>query len=258
MLIFKKLIIKFKYTEKWCLKVAVKKDHYVIELDNVWKIYKMGEAEVNALRGLTLKVKHGEFVAIMGPSGSGKSTAMNLVGCLALPTKGDSYLAGKNIAKLSESSRAQIRGRKIGFVFQSFNLIQTLTAMENVTLPMIFQGIPEEKRKGIAKSLLEMVGLGDRLKHKPTELSGGQQQRVAIARALCNNPEVLLADEPTGNLDTKSGETIINFLKKLHNEQKKTIIIVTHDEYVAEHAEKIYYLRDGCIQKEKRGNKHGK
>jgi len=232
------------------------KGHYIIELKDVWKTYRMGEVEVNALRGLSVRIKHGEFVAMMGPSGSGKSTAMNLVGCLDLPTKGAIYLEGRNIAHLSESSLAQIRGKKIGFIFQSFNLISTLNAMENVTLPMIFQGYSEEKRAENAKKLLEMVDLADRMKHKPAELSGGQQQRVAIARALANNPEVILADEPTGNLDSKSGENIIKLLKKLHKEQKKTIIIVTHDAYVAEHAERVVHLKDGMIYKEKRGSRH--
>ena|SRR3989338_288758 len=236
----------------------VKDKHYIIELEDVWKTYRMGEVEVNALRGLNLKIKHKEFVAVMGPSGSGKSTAMNLIGCLDLPTKGAIYLEGKNIAHLSESALAQVRGKKIGFVFQSFNLIGTLNALENVALPMIFQGLSEEQINENAKKLLEMVGLGDRIFHKPSELSGGQQQRVAIARALANNPEVILADEPTGNLDSKSGENIINLLKKLHKEQKKTIIIVTHDASIAEHSERICYLKDGMIHKEKRGNLHDK
>lgn len=238
--------------------MAGNKKHYIIELENVWKTYKMGEVEVNALRGLNLKIKHGEFVSVMGPSGSGKSTAMNLIGCLDLPTKGAIYLEGKNIAHLSESALAQIRGKKIGFIFQSFNLIQTLTAFENVTLPMIFQGYSEEKRTETAKKLLGMVGLADRMNHKPAELSGGQQQRVAIARSLSNDPEVILADEPTGNLDSKSGENIINLLKKLHKESKKTVIIVTHDASVAEHSERICYLKDGIIFREKKGVMHAK
>jgi len=236
--------------------MAMKKNHAVIRLGDVWKIYKMGKIDVNALSGLDLEVQHGEFIAIMGPSGSGKSTAMNLVGCLDLPSKGNIWLEDKNIAHLHESSLAQIRGKKIGFVFQKFNLIGTLTALENVMLPMIFQGVPSEKRKERAKKLLEMVGLGDRINHKPSELSGGQQQRVAIARALANDPEVILADEPTGNLDSKSGENVINFLKDLHHRENKTIILVTHDINIAHHAEKIYHLKDGKMIKIEKGKKH--
>jgi len=230
--------------------------HQVIKLSDVWKIYKMGKVDVNALSGLDLEVRHGEFIAIMGPSGSGKSTAMNLVGCLDLPSKGSVWLESRNIAHMRESSLAQIRGRKIGFIFQKFNLIGTLTALENVMLPMIFQGVPSEKRKERAKKLLEMVGLGDRVNHKPSELSGGQQQRVAIARALANDPEVILADEPTGNLDSKSGENVINFLKELHHKENKTIILVTHDINIAHQAEKIYHLKDGKIIKIEKGKRH--
>ena len=234
----------------------MKKNHAVIRLSDVWKIYKMGKIDVNALSGLDLEVKHGEFIAIMGPSGSGKSTAMNLVGCLDLPSRGNIWLEDKNIAHMHESSLAQVRGRKIGFIFQKFNLIGTLTALENVMLPMTFQGIPYEKRKKRAVELLNLVELGDRMNHKPSELSGGQQQRVAIARALANNPEVILADEPTGNLDSKSGENFITFLKELHNKEKKTIILVTHDAQIASHAEKIYHLMDGKIVKVEKGSKH--
>lgn len=228
----------------------------VIKLKDVWKIYKMGEVNVNALSGLDLEVKQGEFIAIMGPSGSGKSTAMNLVGCLDLPTKGNIWLEQKNIANLSESQLAQIRGRKIGFVFQKFNLIGTLTALENVMLPMIFQGTDIEKRREKAEELLNKMGLGERVNHKPSELSGGQQQRVAIARALANDPDVILADEPTGNLDTKSGETIIKFLKELNRKDNKTLILVTHDPDIAKHANKTYNLRDGkIISGKQRGKK---
>ncbi|MFH0868021.1 MAG: ABC transporter ATP-binding protein [Candidatus Woesearchaeota archaeon] len=223
----------------------------IIELDNVWKIYKMGEVEVPALRGLNLKIKKGEFVAVQGASGSGKSTALNSIGCLDVPTKGRVYLEGRDISKLPESELAQIRGKKIGFIFQQFNLINTLTALENVTLPMIFQNIPNEERIKKANELLEMVELSDRMYHKPTEMSGGQQQRVAIARSLANDPEVILADEPTGNLDSKTGETVINFLDKLHKEKKTTIIMVTHNEGLAHHAQRIEYLKDGAIIKSK-------
>lgn len=229
----------------------------IIKLDNVWKIYKMGEVKVPALRGLNLKIVRGEFVAVQGTSGSGKSTALNSIGCLDMPTKGKVYLEGKDISKLPESELAQIRGRKIGFIFQQFNLISTLTALENVTLPMIFQNITSEERIKRAKELLEMGGLGGRINHKPSELSGGEQQRVAIARSLSNNPEVILADEPTGNLDSKTGETVINFLGKLHKEKKTTIIMVTHDASLAHHAQRIEFLKDGRIVKSKKTRKGG-
>ncbi len=217
----------------------------IIKLDDVWKIYKMGDVEVPALRGMTLDIYPHEFVAIMGPSGSGKSTAMNMVRCLDVPTKGHIYLDGKDISKMNESDLAQIRGRKIGFIFQSFNLMQNLSALENVMLPMTFQGIPRAKREETAKKLLKLVGLEDRMNHKPTELSGGQQQRVAIARALSNNPDVILADEPTGNLDSKIGIEVMEMLKKLHKEEGKTIIMVTHDKNIGSNADRIAYLKDG-------------
>jgi len=219
----------------------------VIRIEEVWKTYKMGEVEVHALRGLNLEIKKGEFVAIMGPSGSGKSTCVNMVGCLDIPTTGEIYLEGKNIAHLEESELAQIRGKKIGFIFQQFNLIPTLTAKENIMLPMIFQGVPFEKRKQRAEKLLKMVDLGDRMDHKPTELSGGQQQRVAIARSLANDPEVILADEPTGNLDSKTGRLVIDFLCNMHKNEKKTIVMVTHDKDIAKCAERTEQLRDGKI-----------
>jgi putative ABC transport system ATP-binding protein len=226
----------------------------IIRLDNVWKIYKMGEVEVQALCGLNLTIEKGEFVSIQGPSGSGKSTAMNMVGCLDVPTRGKIFLDGKNIAHLTESALAQIRGRKIGFIFQTFNLINTLTALENVILPMTFQGISREKRMEKATSLLKMVELADRLNHKPNELSGGQQQRVAIARALSNDPDVILADEPTGNLDSKTGTTVMSFLSKLHREGK-TIVMVTHDAGLSKYADRVAYLKDGTIVKSL--NNHG-
>jgi putative ABC transport system ATP-binding protein len=230
----------------------MKKDDTIIKLDDVWKIYRIGKVNVPALRGLNLKIKRGEFVAVQGASGSGKSTALNSIGCLDVPTKGRVFLEGRDISKLSESELAQIRGRKIGFIFQQFNLINTLTALENVTLPMIFQNVPSEERIRKAKELLEMVELGERVYHKPTELSGGQQQRVAIARSLSNDPEVILADEPTGNLDSKTGENVINFLEKLHKEKRTTIIMVTHDAGLAKHADRIEYLKDGVIIKSKK------
>lgn len=227
----------------------------IIRVDNVWKTYQMGDVEVHALQGLNLDIKKGEFVAVMGPSGSGKSTCVNMVGCLDVPSRGSVYLDNINIAHLGESELAQIRGRKIGFVFQKFNLIPTLTAKENVMLPMIFQGKDEAERNHVAMELLKLVHLEDRMDHKPSELSGGQQQRVAIARALANDPEVVLADEPTGNLDSKTGIEIIELLKNLHK-KGKTLIIVTHDSKVAEAANRIELLSDGAVVKTK--NRNGK
>ncbi len=219
----------------------------IIELRNVWKTYEIGSVKVNALSGISLKVKKGEFISIMGPSGSGKSTTMNMIGCLDIPTKGTIKLKGKDISTMTESELAQIRGKTIGFIFQQFNLIKTLTAKENIILPMIFQNVKPRERNKKAEELLEMVGLKNRADHKPTELSGGQQQRVAIARALANNTEVILADEPTGNLDSKTGDAVMNFLDELHKKKGTTIILVTHDAEVARYAEKILYLKDGKI-----------
>lgn len=224
-------------------------DPVVIELKEVWKTYKMGKVFVNALQGISLKVKKEEFLSIMGPSGSGKSTCVNMVGCLDIPTKGEVYLDGKNIAKLHESDLAQIRGRKIGFIFQKFNLIPSLSAIDNVALTMTFQGVEEHKRERRAKELLSLVGLGERMDHKPTELSGGEQQRVAIARALANDPEVILADEPTGNLDSKTGKVVMDFLIELNRKRKKTIIMVTHDPHLAKLADKTVFLKDGMVVK---------
>ncbi|MBN1543840.1 ABC transporter ATP-binding protein [Candidatus Woesearchaeota archaeon] len=226
----------------------------VIRLKDVWKVYQMGEVEVPALRGLNLEIRDGEFVAIMGPSGSGKSTAMNMIGCLDIPTRGRIELDSQDISQLSESDLAQIRGRRIGFIFQQFNLIPTLTALENVMLPMTFQGMPAADRKERAIKLLDMVELEDRMHHKPSELSGGQQQRVAIARALANDPEVILADEPTGNLDSKTGSIVMDFLKRLNCDEDKTIIMVTHDEDVARNAQRIELLRDGVVASSSKGN----
>ena len=224
----------------------------IIQLENVWKIYQMGEVKVTALQGLDLEIKRGEFVAVMGPSGSGKSTAVNMIGALDMPTKGKILLEGHDISKLSESDLAQVRGKKICFIFQQFNLINTLSALENVTLPMIFQGVEKGKREEIGTGLLQMVDLGDRISHKPTELSGGEQQRVAIARSLANNPEVILADEPTGNLDSKTGQSVISFLEEF-NKKGKTIIMVTHDISLAKHANRIEFLKDGKIIKRVKG-----
>jgi len=219
----------------------------IIKLEDVWKVYQMGDVEVQALKGLALEVREGEFLAIQGPSGSGKSTAMNMIGCLDIPTKGKIFLDGHDISKLHESDLAQIRGRKIGFVFQKFNLINTLTAIQNVMLPMMFQDISPEVRKMKAVKLLTLVDLGDRMDHKPGELSGGQQQRVAIARALANDPAVILADEPTGNLDSHTGDNVMSFLKRLNKEEGRTIVMVTHDEDMAKNAQRIEYLKDGAI-----------
>lgn len=219
----------------------------LIKLEGVWKTYMMGQTPVHAVRGLDLDIYEGEFLAIQGPSGSGKSTAMNLVGCLDIPTKGKIFLDGKDIAKMTESTLAQIRGKKIGFIFQSFNLINTLSAIENVMLPMTFQGIPPAERFKKAKELLDLVELGDRYHHTPKELSGGQQQRVAIARALCNDPEIILADEPTGNLDSKTGGSVMDFLKDLNEKHGKTIVMVTHDDNLGKKAKRQEILKDGSI-----------
>ena len=231
------------------------KSNIVIGVQNVWKTYQMGKIQVPALSGLDFEVRKDDFIAIMGPSGSGKSTAMNIIGCLDVPTKGAIFLDGKDIAKMSESDLAKIRGQKIGFIFQQFNLIPSLTAFENVELPMIFQGIPEEKKRARAKELLNLVGLGDRMNHRPSELSGGEQQRVAIARALANNPEIILADEPTGNLDSKTGEMIMNILVNLHEKQKKTIIVITHDADIANYADRKLVLKDGKLIKTQRDHR---
>ncbi len=221
----------------------------VIQLKDVFKYYKMGDVTVKAVDGVNISIKKGEFVAIMGPSGSGKSTSMNLVGSLDVPTKGKIFLGGEDISKLEESDLAQIRGKKIGFIFQSFNLIPNLTVKENIMLPMMFQGVEKEERSEIAEKLLDKVDLGDRGDHYPNQISGGQMQRVAIARALSNDPEVILADEPTGNLDTKTGEKVMDFLKQL-NKEGKTIIMVTHEPELAEaYAEKVYWLKDGKVAK---------
>jgi len=227
----------------------------IISLRNVSKTYRMGEVNVLALKGVNLDIEKGEFLAISGPSGSGKSTMMNLVGCLDIATEGEIFLDGKNIELVAESNLAQIRGQKIGFVFQQFNLIPTLTAMENIMLPLDFQDADNSQTRKKAIELLHMVDLADRANHLPTQLSGGQMQRVAIARALAVNPEIILADEPTGNLDSKTGQFIIDFLRKIHREDSKTIIMVTHDMHLTKHADRIVYLKDGQIERieKKRG-----
>jgi len=229
--------------------IEMKKEKIIIELKEVFKHYHMGENVVKALDGLNVVINEGDFVAIMGPSGSGKSTAMNLVGSLDVATKGKVFLDGHDISTLHESDLAQIRGKKIGFIFQSFNLIPNLTAKENIMIPMVFQGIPDYERETKANELLRLVELEDRANHYPNELSGGQMQRVAIARSLANDPEVVLADEPTGNLDTKTGRIVMDFLEKL-NKKGKTIVMVTHDPDLAQkHARVVYWLRDGKVEK---------
>lgn len=223
--------------------------HPIITLKNVSKYYQMGDTTVKAVDGITLHIDQGDFVAIMGPSGSGKSTAMNLTGSLDIPTAGHIYLDGHDIAHLEESELAQLRGKKIGFIFQSFNLIPNLTAKENIKLPMLFQDKDEEEKDAKAEQLLELVELADRADHYPNQLSGGQQQRVAIARSLANDPEVILADEPTGNLDTKTGAKVMGFLEQL-NKQGKTVIIITHDpDKALTHARTIYWIKDGKVEK---------
>jgi putative ABC transport system ATP-binding protein len=221
----------------------------IIKMHNVWKTYYMGDVSLNVLKGIDLDIYRQEFIAILGPSGSGKSTLMNQVGLLDVPSKGKITIDGLDISTLSESELAQIRGKKIGFVFQQFNLIQTLTALENVMLPMVFQGVPEENRLKKATALLTMVGLSDRVHHRPNELSGGQQQRVAIARSLVNDPEIILADEPTGNLDSHSGEQVMQMLLDLHQKEKKTIILITHDIGKVKHTDRVVYLKDGQVEK---------
>lgn len=218
----------------------------MIELYDIYKIYKMGDTDVYALNGVTLRIEKNEFVAILGPSGSGKSTLMNIIGCLDTPTSGTYILDGKEVNKLSDNQLAEIRNSKIGFVFQQFNLIPQLTALENVELPLIYKGMPASKRHKLAKEALERVGLSDRMHHRPRQLSGGQQQRVAIARALVTDPSIILADEPTGNLDSKSGAEIMSIFKQLHS-QGSTIVLITHDNSIAQQARRIVRIQDGQI-----------
>jgi putative ABC transport system ATP-binding protein len=219
----------------------------MIELENVIKVYKMGQTKVYALNDINLKIEAGEMVAIMGPSGSGKSTLMAILGCLDIPSKGTYRLEGEEVEKLSDNQLAQVRSRKVGFVFQQFNLLSRTDALENVMLPLLYDGVHGKARIEKAKAALETVGLADRMHHNPNQLSGGEQQRVAIARALVNDPTILLADEPTGNLDTKTGEEIIGLFQKLHEEKGQTVIYVTHDAFIARHTQRIIRLVDGKI-----------
>lgn len=217
----------------------------VLKLENVWKSYEMGKIKLDALRGINLEINRGSFIAISGPSGSGKSTLLNILGCIDVPSGGKVFLTGQDVTKLSENDLAQVRGKKIGFIFQQFNLLSNLNALENVMLPMIFQGVGEDARKQRAEEALKEVGLGDRMHHRPAELSGGEQQRVAIARALVNDPEIIVADEPTGNLDSKSGQKIIDIILQFYSKENKTIIMVTHDQAIANYAKTIIHIKDG-------------
>jgi putative ABC transport system ATP-binding protein len=224
--------------------------HEVIRIENLTRFYTIGEETVRALNGINLSIQKNEYVALMGPSGSGKSTLMNIIGCLDTPTSGEYFLNGPNVAQLSDSELAAIRNKEIGFVFQTFNLLPRLTALQNVALPLVYAGIPEAERLKKAKEVLEQVGLGDRIKHRPNELSGGQRQRVAVARALVNHPSIILADEPTGNLDTKTSEEIMQLLDIIH-QAGNTIVLVTHEEDIALRAKRVVRMRDGIIESDR-------
>jgi len=221
----------------------------LIELKGIEKIYEIGTVKVPALKEIHLNIDKNEYVAIMGPSGSGKSTLMNILGCLDTATSGTYLLNGINVSEMTDDQLAEIRNREIGFVFQTFNLLPRANALHNVELPLIYNGTPASKRKALAKEALAKVGLADRMDHKPNELSGGQRQRVAIARALVNNPSIILADEPTGNLDSRTGEEIMEIFETLH-ENGNTIVLVTHEEYIAEHSDRIIRLRDGLVERD--------
>ncbi|TFH01347.1 MAG: ABC transporter ATP-binding protein [Calditrichales bacterium] len=227
----------------------------LIEVQGLKKTYQLGDIEVPAVRGINMDIAANEYVAIMGPSGSGKSTLMNIIGCLDVPSEGKYILDEKDVSKLNDDQLAEIRNRKIGFVFQTFNLLPRADALHNVELPLIYSGTPRNQRRKIAEQALERVGLGDRMHHKPSELSGGQRQRVAIARALVNNPAIILADEPTGNLDSNTGEEIMEIFEQLH-EAGNTIILITHEEYIASHSNRVIRLLDGVIQSDDKTEKN--
>jgi len=223
----------------------------MIEIRDLVKVYEMGDVQVRALDGVSIDVDHGEFVAIMGPSGSGKSTLMNLIGCLDTPTSGTYRLNEQEVSRLDDDELARIRNKEIGFVFQTFNLLSRASALENVEVPLVYAGVPRQERHRRAKEMLEQCGLGDRIQHQPNELSGGQRQRVAVARALVNRPSILLADEPTGNLDSRTGEEIMLLFDEL-NRNGNTIVLVTHEEDIARHAHRTVRLRDGQVVEERR------
>src|ERR1700678_1061891 len=229
----------------------LKREGIVIRPYDLWKTYVMGDQTINAVAGVDLEIRRGEYVALMGPSGSGKSTLMNLIGCLDSPTKGEYYINGRLVSEMEDDELAQIRNKEIGFVFQTFNLLPRATSLHNVELPLIYNGTPPRQRLEMAKAALAQVDLANRMSHKPNELSGGQRQRVAVARALVNNPSILLADEPTGNLDSQTGEEIIALFARLHG-QGNTIILVTHESDIAAHAHRVIRLRDGKIERDER------
>jgi len=229
---------------------GVREDSIIIWVEDLHKIYRLGQNEIHALRGISLSVRRGEIVAIMGPSGSGKSTLMNILGCLDQPTWGLYVLDGRDVSKMDDDELAAVRNKQVGFVFQNFNLLPRTTALENVMLPLVYGGIPGRERRRRAEQVLEAVGLGDRMDHTPNELSGGQQQRVAIARALVNNPSIILADEPTGNLDSKSGREVMAILQRLNRDMGITVVLVTHDPIIGHHAGRVIHLFDGKILRE--------
>jgi putative ABC transport system ATP-binding protein len=229
----------------------LKRDGIVIRTYNLWKTYVMGDQEIHAVSGVDVEIKRGEYVAIMGPSGSGKSTLMNLIGCLDTPTSGQYYINGNLVSEMTDDELARIRNKEIGFVFQTFNLLPRATSLHNVELPLIYSGLPSDKRIAMAKNAMRQVDLEQRMYHKPNELSGGQRQRVAVARALVNNPSILLADEPTGNLDTATGNEIMALFERLY-EAGNTIVLVTHEHDIALHAHRVIHVRDGKVEKDER------